>query len=341
MRIALCLHISLSYGGGGEKWAWTVAKYLRVRGHDVEVYALPYTPNNRRVVDTTEVLNGIEYHESWIHEVDADVAYVFYNPLAYLFFKCRCPRIAGMHSNIYFMPRTPPITYGIVPIASRLLYKAIGVADISLYDAVHVVNRALKVRHRRAIYIPDFVDVSVYRPVSNRRDNFTVLFVGRPSWQKGWDIFLSVAKMMKSNGHNIDFLWVGGHSIQGLIEGLGYIASDHELAKIYSSSHVVLYPSRSDTFSLVIVESLACGTPVITTPIQTHRELELPLIYASTPREFYHRILELYKIWLKDPQTFNLWRKKLRESVMKYDMSFILPKIEGMLIDVSGGSRRK
>jgi hypothetical protein len=56
MKIALCLHISLSYGGGGEKWSWIVARHLRSRGHEVEVRALPYTPHSRRVIDLVRSL---------------------------------------------------------------------------------------------------------------------------------------------------------------------------------------------------------------------------------------------------------------------------------------------
>ena len=37
-----------------------------------------------------------------------------------------------------------------------------------------------------------------------------------------------------------------------------------ELAKIYSVSDVFVNPTREDTFPTVNIESLACGTPIIT-----------------------------------------------------------------------------
>lgn len=41
-----------------------------------------------------------------------------------------------------------------------------------------------------------------------------------------------------------------------------------ELARLYSSVDVFVFPSRTDTFGLVMLEALACGTPVAAYPVQ-------------------------------------------------------------------------
>ena len=41
-----------------------------------------------------------------------------------------------------------------------------------------------------------------------------------------------------------------------------------ELASIYASADVFVFPSKTDTFGLVILEALACGTPVAGYPVQ-------------------------------------------------------------------------
>jgi glycosyltransferase involved in cell wall biosynthesis len=41
-----------------------------------------------------------------------------------------------------------------------------------------------------------------------------------------------------------------------------------ELAGIYASADVFVFPSKTDTFGLVILEALACGTPVAGYPVQ-------------------------------------------------------------------------
>lgn len=41
-----------------------------------------------------------------------------------------------------------------------------------------------------------------------------------------------------------------------------------ELARLYSTASVFVFPSRTDTFGLVMLEALACGTPVAAYPVQ-------------------------------------------------------------------------
>jgi len=46
------------------------------------------------------------------------------------------------------------------------------------------------------------------------------------------------------------------------------ILSREDLAALYSSVDVFVFPSRTDTFGLVMLEALACGTPVAAFPVQ-------------------------------------------------------------------------
>ncbi len=42
--------------------------------------------------------------------------------------------------------------------------------------------------------------------------------------------------------------------------------SGEDLVRAYAASDVTVFPSLTDTFGLVMLESLACGTPVATFP---------------------------------------------------------------------------
>jgi len=46
------------------------------------------------------------------------------------------------------------------------------------------------------------------------------------------------------------------------------ILGQPELAQLYSAADVFVFPSRTDTFGLVLLEALACGTPVAAYPVQ-------------------------------------------------------------------------
>ncbi len=43
---------------------------------------------------------------------------------------------------------------------------------------------------------------------------------------------------------------------------------EEDLVRIYAASDVFVFPSRTDTFGLVLLEALACGTPVAAYPVQ-------------------------------------------------------------------------
>ncbi len=44
---------------------------------------------------------------------------------------------------------------------------------------------------------------------------------------------------------------------------LGYIDDDDAKAKVYSAADLLIFPTRADNSPLVVLESLACGTPVV------------------------------------------------------------------------------
>jgi glycosyltransferase involved in cell wall biosynthesis len=44
--------------------------------------------------------------------------------------------------------------------------------------------------------------------------------------------------------------------------------SDEELAKHIAAADVFVFPSRTDTFGMVMIEALACGIPVAAYPVQ-------------------------------------------------------------------------
>lgn len=45
------------------------------------------------------------------------------------------------------------------------------------------------------------------------------------------------------------------------------VLNQHELAEVYSSADVFVFPSKTDTFGLVLLEAMACGLPVAAYPV--------------------------------------------------------------------------
>lgn len=102
------------------------------------------------------------------------------------------------------------------------------------------------------------------RPVS--------LFVGRVSYEKNIEAFLKLdvpgTKVICGVGPLQQSLQARYPSARWL----GILPRD-ELASVYAAADVFVFPSRADTFGLVMLEAMACGTPVAAYPVDGPREV--------------------------------------------------------------------
>jgi glycosyltransferase involved in cell wall biosynthesis len=310
MRILISHHNKLSYGGGGETLLVTLANYLHKRGHYVEINSLPLFQDKYAMNAPPRLESGVKYMEKWLHSSDADVCYAVYTPIVPIYLISSCPTVIGIHSHKLMFGAKKATA---IPTLASVAHRLVGKRVIDHYEAVHVSNRIVYelVDHRLKYYISDPVDADFFRPTVPKSRKFMVMYAGRKDWDKGWDIFLEVRR--KLSGYDVEFLVADGLSREQLVDA-------------YSSAHVVVAPSRKDTFGLVIVEAMLCNTPVITTSIRTHRELQLPLIYGDSAEEIVREIKQL----MKDPPRINY-----REAAMKYSIHSLGPRYEEMLREVS------
>ena len=93
------------------------------------------------------------------------------------------------------------------------------------------------------------------------------LSVGRVSVEKNIEAFLNLdlpgTKVVAGIGPELQAL----RRRHPEVCFLGVLTRE-ELAQLYSSVDAFVFPSRTDTFGLVLLEALACGTPVAAYPVQ-------------------------------------------------------------------------
>ncbi len=103
---------------------------------------------------------------------------------------------------------------------------------------------------------PDFAGLA--RPIQ--------LYVGRVAPEKNLEAFLEGSypgsKVVVGDGPALESL--RARYPQALFLGR---RSGRELAGCYAAADVFVFPSRTDTFGLVMIEALACGTPVAAYPV--------------------------------------------------------------------------
>jgi glycosyltransferase involved in cell wall biosynthesis len=93
-----------------------------------------------------------------------------------------------------------------------------------------------------------------------------LLCVSRVSPEKGLEDFCSLkttgTKVLVGDGPNLNHL----RDHYPDVKFLGY-KTGSQLAQCYSSADVFVFPSKTDTFGVVMLEAMACGTPVAAYPV--------------------------------------------------------------------------
>lgn len=99
-------------------------------------------------------------------------------------------------------------------------------------------------------------------------DDNIILFVGSLTKFKGAHLISRLAQCLEDE--DITFLIAGDGPLRGQFENRPNIVyegfvDNEDLPPLYNVADVTLVPSKSESFSIVSVESAACGTPVVTT----------------------------------------------------------------------------
>jgi len=114
------------------------------------------------------------------------------------------------------------------------------------------------------------VDASLFRPAPREPregERPIFLYVGRLAVEKGVDEFCALdlpgTKWIVGDGPARQELERGHPRIRffGTLR-------DEALARAYQQADVFVFPSRTDTFGLVLLEAMACGTPVAAHPVR-------------------------------------------------------------------------
>lgn len=122
------------------------------------------------------------------------------------------------------------------------------------------------------------VDVDMFNPTYRTKPDYvsqrTVLYVGRVSVEKNLEAFLELPKSSWSH-----MVVVGDGPDRKRLERqyphaefVGYKHGE-ELAKYYAEADVFVFPSKTDTFGLVMLEATACGTPVAAYPVPGPKDI--------------------------------------------------------------------
>ncbi len=134
---------------------------------------------------------------------------------------------------------------------------------------------------------PCGVDLAKFRPMDQKEvrrklglnGEKVLLYVGRVEPLKGLDLLVETAAQIEAGEDKVRMMVVGGggpgepetdrvrrlaeeRQVDGLIDFVGRVDHD-ELPLYYNAADVCVVPSFYESFGLVALESMACGTPVV------------------------------------------------------------------------------
>ncbi len=213
----------------------------------------------------------------------------------------------------------------------------------------------------RVQVIPCGVDLELFVPYSQPQARTylgldthlpLILFAGRLDPFKGPDILLRAASMMEEQAQ---IVIVGGSLVDDKdLQKLRLLAAElhlgqrvqflgaqpqHILPYLFSAADVTVVPSYHESFGLVAVESLACGTPVVATnagglPTIVHND-ENGYLVPRCPGFFAERLDAI----LRTPEIKTRLQQDARRSVLQFSWQSVANQMDDVYTDLVNAPR--
>ena len=282
---------------------------LRVVRPDWDVVELTPQPIDRQ--SRSPLLRIRKFYErfwrfpSWVGQEGADIVHVIDHSEAHIVRwvkKTNKPVVVTCHDLINFFYRDNLQGSVKVPIVSNRLWlhsvqamqqadHIVTVSSVTARDTTQLLN----IQPSQITVVPNAVE-AIFQPASsNQIENFRrkynlspgtvcLLNVGSNHPRKNLAIILDAVNILKQQGLPVQFWKVGSDftdeqkafiQTQGLEAQIHYLGNPDKstLVQIYSAADILVAPSLHEGFGMTLLESMACGTPVITANLSAMPEV--------------------------------------------------------------------
>jgi starch synthase len=309
----------IAAGGGADIFTQRFAAALTVAGHDVVCKAFSRwhlgAPHLLKAVSSPSKTDIIVAHSWW----------------AFAFHRAGIPLVVIEH-GLVLDPDYAPYRSWLQALRHRvLLYRYIR-SGLRVADAVVAVSkytaRSLEKVYRfsKSTVILNGIDTTFFTPANpvpsdvDAHRPFRLLFVGHLIRRKGADLLPAI---MRSLGTNYELRYTTGWrknlnipDISNMIP-IGLV-DQVTLREEYRRADLLLFPTRFDGFGLPVIESMACGTPVVGSDRCAMQELVVDgisgrLCLLENIEEYVNSIREL----MEDRNQLKRMELSAREVVLK------------------------
>jgi UDP-glucose:(heptosyl)LPS alpha-1,3-glucosyltransferase len=168
--------------------------------------------------------------------------------------------------------------------------------DAAQIVAVSELVRTLLIRRHRGAdarieTIVNGTDTAFFVPPAggrikrNSADEIVFLMVAHNPVLKGLDVALRALSILVRDGRAVRLMVAGNEGDPvwrrlavdfGIANQVTYLGVVHDMRPIYAASDVLVHPTRWDACSLVVLEAMASGLPVVTSPMNGAADFVVP-----------------------------------------------------------------
>ena len=141
-------------------------------------------------------------------------------------------------------------------------------------------SKSIAIEGKKMVYIPNYVDLNLYKPTNNQNKNLKIIFPRRCSPERGFELMANVIPKILDMFKHVEFDFIGyAHTpeIKAIIQNLKhqypqrvnhYVCKADDMVKVYQQADISVIPTLySEGTSLSCIEAMACGNAVIATDV--------------------------------------------------------------------------
>jgi len=294
MRVGIITYDFYPFEGGQGRRIFEIYKRLR---NNSEFEIIIFSPSHNYLENSVEVFRLTKkfgknisfsflanlYIKRWIQKYGLDIVHLHGGPGGiFMFRKLNVPIIYTAHHTYHQQ-------YSLVPgqgwkwILSKLEQISYGrtheIISVS-NNTKDILTAKYRINKGRIKVIPNGVNTEKFTLLKNvKKIRDGMLFVGRLDERKGIQFLIESMPHIREKIRRIKLFVIGTgklrrslgklikhYNLEPNVEFLGFVPDD-KLVEWYNRAEVVIVPSLFEGFGITLVESLACGTPVIGTKV--------------------------------------------------------------------------
>lgn len=267
------------------------------------LYITKHFQGTPREVEPHVKLQQIKYPDKRYNDVKSSLEKlqsIIVKGIGYVIFFILCvPHMCGFKPNVLHIHGPHPILQGIFArmfLKSKVVVSFHG-SDVLLArkfflikwlmrfaDKIVVVSKRMIsdlqgiIPEEKIVHISSGVDVERFRDLGLKRENM-ILAIGNLRWQKGYPYLIDAMSEISQKFPHFK-LWIVGdgplkQKIKEQIESRGLTASidllgtksREEIVHLLNKAKILVLSSVSEGFPKVLVEAIACGTPIVVTNV--------------------------------------------------------------------------